>query len=172
MRRVLTAAALCGPLIGALPSAAEALALTFPGAELLRKEHVLSEAQAERVRGLAQVDLPGRWIVVYEARRGGFLMGYGFFDSHRVRTLNETLLVGISPEGRVLRVEVVIFREPTEYRAKEAWTGQFVGRRLDAELSLKGAIHPLSGATLTAHAMTDAARRSLALHRVLYGEAP
>ncbi len=172
MLRILIPVAIGIPVLAGLPAATEALALTFPGAELLRKEHVLTDTQAKRVRALAQVDLPGHWIVVYEARRGGALMGYGFFDSHRVRTLNETLLVGISPEGQILRVEAVLFREPDEYRAKAGWTGQFVGRRLDAELSLKGAIHPLSGATLTAHAMTDAARRSLALHRVLYGEAP
>jgi hypothetical protein len=55
--------------------------------------------------------------------------------------------------------------------AKEAWAKQFQGKSLDPQLSLKGAIRPLSGATLTAHAMTDAARRGLALYQVLYGEA-
>jgi hypothetical protein len=68
-------------------------------------------------------------------------------------------------------VEAVAFREPEEYRAKEAWVKQFEGKGLDPQLSLKGAIRPLSGATLTAHAMTDAARRCLALHQVLYLEA-
>jgi hypothetical protein len=67
-------------------------------------------------------------------------------------------------------VEAVAFREPAEYMAKEAWVRQFEGKGLDSQLSLKGEIHPLSGATLTAHAMTDAARRCLALHQVLYRE--
>ena len=97
-------------------------------------------------------------------------MGVGFFDTHRVRTLNETLLVALSPEGRVLRVEAVAFHEPAEYMAREAWVKQFGGKALDPQLSLKGGIRPLSGATLTAHAMTDAARRCLALHQVLYRE--
>ncbi len=163
--------ALTLPLVAALPTTQEALALAFPGAQLTRKEQVLSEAQAARVRTLAQVELPGSWLVAYEARRNGALVGVGFFDTHRVRTLNETLLVVISAEGRILRVEAVAFREPAEYMAKEAWVRQFEGRGLDAQLSLKAAIHPLAGATLTAHAMTDAARRCLALHRVLYQEA-
>ena len=68
-------------------------------------------------------------------------------------------------------MEAVVFREPAEYLAKEAWVRQFDGKGLDPQLSLKGAIHPLAGATLTAHAMTDAARRCLALHQVLYREA-
>jgi len=84
--------------------------------------------------------------------------------------LNETLLVAVAPEGRILRVEAVVFREPGEYMAKEAWVRQFEGKNLDAHLSLKGEIRPLSGATLTAHAMTNAARRCLALHQVLYRE--
>jgi len=171
MLRILVLLLLSLPLAAALPSSQEALALTFPEAQLVRREHILSEPQADRVKALSQGELAGRWIVAYEARRSGRLVGVGFFDTHRVRTLNETLLVAISPVGRILRVEAVAFREPAEYMANEAWTKQFDGRALDAQLSLRGSIHPLSGATLTAHAMTDAARRCLALHRVLYGEA-
>jgi hypothetical protein len=147
------------------------LAQAFPGAQLIRKEHVLTEAQAARVKGLAGVEVPGRWMVAYEARKEGALVGVGLFDTHRVRTLNETLLVAVSTEGRILRVEAVAFREPAEYLAKEAWVRQFEGKGLDPQLSLKGAIRPLSGATLTAHAMTDASRRCLALWQVLYREA-
>ncbi len=171
MLRLLALLLLALPLCASLPNPQEALALAFPGAQLLRKEYTLSEAQVGRVKALAQVDLAGTWIVAYEARRNGVLVGVGLFDTHRVRTLNETLLVAISAEGRILRVEAVVFREPAEYLAKEAWVRQFEGKGLDPQLSLKGAIHPLSGATLTAHAMTDAARRCLALHQVLYREA-
>lgn len=169
MIRVLAPLVFTLPLIAALPTPQEALALAFPGAQLTRREHSLTDAQANRVQSLAKGDLPGRWWVTYEARKEGRLMGVGFFDTHRVRTLNETLLVAVSPEGRVVRVEVVVFHEPQEYLAKQAWVKQFEGRNLDDRLSLKGEIHPLSGATLTANAMTDAARRCLALYRVLYG---
>lgn len=168
MIRVLAPLAFTLPLFAALPSPQEALSLAFPGAQLIRKEHVLTEAQAARVKALAGVEVPGRWMVAYEARKDGALVGVGLFDTHRVRTLNETLLVAVSKEGRILRVEAVTFREPAEYMAKEAWVKQFEGKGLDPQLGLKGAIRPLSGATLTAHAMTDAARRCLALHQVLY----
>lgn len=159
------------PLLAGLPSSQEALALAFPGAQFARKEFYLTEAQAKAVREQSGVELPGLWGVAYEARRDGKLVGVGLFDTHRVRTLQETALVAVSPEGRVLRVEVVAFREPAEYMAREAWLKQFQGQRLDGELSLKKGIRPLAGATLTANALTDAARRCLALHRVLYGAA-
>lgn len=154
-----------------LPTSAEALALTFPGAQCQRREHFLTEVQARRVRELSGVALSGLWVVAYEAVKDGKVVGIGLFDTHLVRTLNETALVALSPEGRVLRVEVVAFREPMEYMAKPAWIAQFQGKVLDDDLKLNRAIRPLSGATLTAHALTDAARRCQALHQVIYREA-
>lgn len=169
MIRVLAPLFLTAPLLAAFPTPQEALGLAFPGAQLTRREHFLTEAQAQRVRERAGTGLSGLWTVAYEARREGKLVGVGFFDTHRVRTLNETLLVAITSEGKILRVEVVAFKEPLEYLPREAWVKQFEGRRLDAELSPKKGIRPLSGATLSAQAMTDASRRCLALHGLLYG---
>jgi hypothetical protein len=170
MFRMLVPLFLVTRLIAGLPTTQEALALAFPGAQITRKEHWLMEPQAQQVKERAGTPLAGLWQVAYEARRDGRLVGVGFLDTHRVRTLPETAVVAITPEGRILRVEVVAFREPQEYMARDAWLRQFDGKSLDAHLTLKGAIRPLSGSTLTANALTDAARRSLALHLLLYGE--
>ncbi|HJU82823.1 MAG TPA: FMN-binding protein [Holophagaceae bacterium] len=172
MIRILAPAFMTAALLaGGLPTQQEALALAFPGAQFQRKEFFLTEAQAAAVKQKAGVDLPGLWIVAYEARKDGQLLGVGLFDTHRVRTLNETALVAVTPEGRVKRVEIVAFREPQDYMAKEAWIRQFEGRKLDQDLMLQRGIKPLSGATLTANALTDASRRCLALWQVLYGGA-
>jgi len=172
MKQVMAPFFLAAPLLAGFPSSQQALAQAFPGAQLTRREYFLTEPQGRQVKDLAGTELSGLWVVAYEARHDGKLKGIGFFDTHRVRTLNETVLVAISAEGHIQRVEVVVFKEPMDYAAKEAWIKQFEGRKLDAELSQKKAIRPLSGATLTAQAMTDAARRCLALHRVLYGTTP
>jgi hypothetical protein len=168
--RTLAPLFLAATLGAALPTQQEALALAFPGATFTRKEHFLSDAQGAKVKQLSQRELPGLWWVSYEAVKDGRGMGVAFFDTHRVRTLNETAMVAISPDGRVIRVEVVQFHEPQEYLAKDAWKRQFAGHKLDEELSLKRGIRPLGGATLTANALTDASRRCLALWQVLYGE--
>ena len=170
MIRVLAPAFLtAGLLAGSLPTQQEALALAFPGAQFQRREFFLTDAQAAAVKQKAGVDLPGLWIVAYEARKDGQLLGVGFFDTHRVRTQNETALVAVTQEGRVKRVEVIAFHEPQDYMAKEAWIKQFEGKPLDGDLKLQRGIKPLSGATLTANALTDASRRGLALWQVLYG---
>lgn len=153
-----------------LLSVEEALELAFPGCAVERRTVFLTDAQKARAAELAG-EAPASAIVhPYEARCDGVPAGTAYFDAHRVRTLPETLMVVVDPEGRVARVEVLSFDEPPEYLPRDAWYEQFRGRRLDAELRLKGAIHPVTGATLTARATAAAARRVLALHRVLYGE--
>lgn len=169
MRATILLATLSATLGAGLPGTQEALVLAFPDARFERREHFLSEGQAGQVRALARVDPGGRYWVAYEARRDGQRVGVAFFDTHRVRTQNETVMVAVNADGSLRRVEVVGFREPLEYLPKQAWIRQLEGHHLEEDLSLKRAIRPLSGATLTAQALVDAARRGLALTAVLYG---
>ncbi len=171
MKRFLLPILCALPLAAALPSQDEALALAFPGAALTRREHTLTPDQATRVKTLSGRELSGTWFVAFEARRGGKLEGVAFFDTHRVRTQPETAMVAVGPDGRILRVEVVAFKEPQEYMARGAWIRQMDHRALDNDLAVGHAIKPLGGATLTATALTDAARRGIALFQVLYGGA-
>jgi Na+-translocating ferredoxin:NAD+ oxidoreductase subunit G len=73
----------------------------------------------------------------------------------------------VDDEARIRRTEVLRFAEPPEYRPPDRWLALFTGRALTPELSLKRAIPNMTGATLTAHAVTQAARRTLALHAVI-----
>jgi len=143
--------------------------MAFPAAQLQRREHFMTDAQANRVKTLSGTDLQSLWWVVYEARNHGRLEGVAFIDTHRVRTLNETSMVAVKADGTLKRVEVVAFQEPQEYMPREAWMRQLDGKTLDPNLNLNRSIKPLSGATLTARALVDAAKRGLALFQVLYG---
>lgn len=103
----------------------------------------------------------------YVAYHGGHGVGVAYFDAHRVRTLDEVLMVVIEPGARVRRVETVSFREPPEYEAPEGWLRLFDARRLDDDLVVRRAIPNITGATLTAGAVTRAVRRTLAIHAVI-----
>lgn len=147
----------------------EALRLAFPGATIERKTAFLTDAQRRAARKLSGAeDLPAALATYYRATRDGREVGTAYFDTHRVRTLPETILVVVDPAGAVARIEVLSFQEPEEFLPRPRWYEQFAGKPLDDELSLKRGIRPVSGATLTARATTDAARRVLALHRVLH----
>lgn len=153
-----------------LLSREEALALAFPPpAHVERQTAWLDEARLVEARRLAGegVEVPSAHVPHYVARRDGALIGTGYFDTHRVRTAAQTVFVVVTPAGRIERLEVVAFDEPDEYRARGPWLDQFDGRELDDELALRRAIRPMTGASLTARALTQAARRVLALHAVI-----
>jgi FMN-binding domain len=145
----------------------EALVLAFPGCSVEPRTVYLTAAQLDRARELAGVEIPGAMVRPYVALCDGATAGAAYFDSHRVRTLPETLMIVVAADGTLQRVEILAFREPEDYIPRDTWYGQFAGERLDQELSLKRGIRGVTGATLTARATTDAVRRVLALHRVI-----
>lgn len=151
----------------------QALDHAFPGAAgFERRTAYLDEAQVRRAQALAgsTVEMESRVVTYYEAvDREGRMLGSAWFDAHRVRTLPEVLMVVLTPGGRVETIEVLRFSEPPEYAPAPGWLAQFEGRVLDEDLSLKRGIVGVTGATLTANAVTDAARRVLALFEVIGG---
>lgn len=158
-----------GPAAGAkvLLSVEDALALAFPGCEVEQRTVFLTKAQLDRARGEAQGAIESAVVHPMQARCDGKPAGSAYLDTHRVRTRAETLMVVVDPEGRVRRIELLAFREPTEYIPRDAWYRQFDTRSLDPDLELKRGIRGVTGATLTARATTDAVRRVLAIDRVL-----
>ena len=118
---------------------------------------------------LAKAEVDVRIVRPYIARKEGAIVGYAYFDTHRVRTKKETLMVVVDNKQRLGRIEVLAFGEPEEYIPRGAFWKQFKGRILDDTLDLERAVRGVTGATLTARATTQAARRVLALHQVLFG---
>ncbi len=147
----------------------EALRLVFPGATVERRTAYLTEAQRREAQKLSgEEELPAALVAFYVATKDGKPLGTAYFDAHMVRTMAETIMVAVDPAGAILRIEVLSFDEPEEYRPRPAWYAQFEGKPLDDDLAVKRGIRSVAGATLTARATTDAARRVLALHRVLH----
>lgn len=148
----------------------EAIALAFPGCVIERGTVYLKAEEVERARQLAGTEPASAVVHPYRALRPenrSQLCGTAYLDSHRVRTLAETVMVAIDPAGEIVRVEVLSFDEPPDYLPRREWYAQFGSRALGAETELGRAIRPVTGATLTARATTDAARRALALHRLV-----
>lgn len=148
-----------------------ALLLAFgEDARVERKAVFLTEAQVARARELAGkgIEVESALVTTYTGRSGaGTLLGTAYFDSHRVRTLPETVMIVVSPDGSVARVEILAFTEPEEYKPRPGWLEQYRGRTLDRELALKRGVHGITGATLSAEAVTAAVRRVLAIHGAL-----
>jgi hypothetical protein len=145
----------------------EALRLAFPPPhEIERRTLYLDDAQAKQAGDAAGVPIEARVVPYYVGRSDGAITGYAYFDTHLVRTLPETIMIRITPAGAIAAIDIVAFDEPHEYRVTTRWLDQFRGRDAAEAPRLPGAIRSLSGATLSARAVTDAARRILALHRL------
>jgi Na+-translocating ferredoxin:NAD+ oxidoreductase RnfG subunit len=150
----------------------EALARAFPPpASVERKTYFLTETQREKASREAQSKVESALVVAYIGRRGETLLGTAYFETHTVRTMPETLLVVVSPDGAVERVEVLAFAEPEDYLPRSSWLRLFEGRHLDADLSVGRGLAHVTGATLTTRAIASAVRRVLAVHGVVHAVA-
>jgi hypothetical protein len=145
----------------------QAIALAFPPPQAVeRRTLYLSAEQTRRAADVAGVPVESRVVVYYTGARDGRPTGYAYFDTHLVRTLPETVMILLAPDGRIARIDILSFEEPQDYLPPDRWLQQFPGRALDDELALQRGIRSITGASLSARAVTRAARRVLALHRL------
>ncbi|MDP3542578.1 MAG: FMN-binding protein [Elusimicrobiota bacterium] len=167
---LLAAAVLAGAaLLGAAPARArvlmsqkDALAVAFPKAPPERRTAFLTDAQAKAVEQTAQAKLDTKVWTYYVS---GSTTAY--FESHLVRTMNETVMIVVGAGGTVAFVEVLSFAEPDDFMASDRWLAQLQGRKLDDELVIRRGLRNITGATLTAESVTRSVRRVLAVHQVL-----
>ena len=147
----------------------QALDAAFPPpAQVERRTLYLDEAQAGRAAEAAGVPIEARVLPYYIGSRDGRVIGYAYFDTHLVRTLPETILILVAPDGKLSRIDIVSFDEPEDYLPSGRWLQQFPGRGLE-DLGVRQGLRALTGATLSSRAVTQAARRVLALHRLFVG---
>jgi Na+-translocating ferredoxin:NAD+ oxidoreductase subunit G len=145
----------------------EALKLVFPDAEIRQSMIFLTKDEQDAASKLAGVAIESGLVARYDAMKDQKPVGRAYLDTHVVRTKKESLLIVLNEDGKIWRIEVVAFQEPPEYLPNEKWYEQFQGKALDPDLRLKKEIHPVTGATLTAQASTDASRRVLAIDQIL-----
>ncbi len=150
----------------------EALRLAFPKAQVRRTTAYLSSEQQKAIQKACGASFTDRVVYPYVAVRDGKVVGTAYFDTHRVRSLRQTLMVVVDEQGKIARVELLAFAEPRKYQPQPKWLRQFFGARLNSDLRLGGRIRPMSGATLTAKATLECSRRILALHAELAKRVP
>lgn len=150
----------------------EALERAFPGVTPVRKTLYLTPEQVAAVERLARSKMPSAIVTAFEARADGRLMGRAVLDTHLVRTMPETLLTVVEPDGRLRMALVLQFGEPADYLPREGWLKTLRGKALDDGLWPGRGIRRVTGSTLTVQALAEALRRSLAIHDVILSTAP
>lgn len=150
----------------------QALDTAFPKpATAGRRTLYLDDGQAKRAAEASGAPVETRVVPYYVGESAGRVIGYAYFDTHLVRTLPETILVLVAPDGTLRRIEILSFDEPEDYLPSTRWLQQFPGRSLQ-DLGVSQGIRTLTGATLSSRSVVQAARRILALHRLFVAPSP
>lgn len=147
---------------------AQAQRLMFPQADqFMAQTLTLNASQQQALLKLSGLPArPLQWQIV-QARHDGQLQGYVVIDNVIGKFDRITYAVALSPEGRVLQVEVLSYRESHGYEIRlPAWRQQFVGKSVQSALRVGSDIANISGATLSCNHVTDGVRRIVALLRV------
>ena len=146
----------------------EALALAFPdGAAVERETAYLSADEAKAAEKAGRVKVDSRVWTYYVGISSRGPTGYAYFETHVVRSLTETFMAVLEPDGRVRLVELLAFAEPEDYKPDPRWLKQFGAKSLRDDLLVGRAIRNQTGASLTSQALTDGVRRVLAVHAVI-----
>ncbi|GJQ20840.1 MAG: hypothetical protein HBSIN02_11950 [Bacteroidia bacterium] len=143
-----------------------ALEIYFSGGRVERRTLFLTDHQVSAIQSEAKARVPSKVVTYYVGRNEQGALGYAFFDTHVVRTMPATIMIVVNPDSSIRAVELLAFYEPEDYRPPDRWLDLFRGKMLQNDLWLKRGIHNIVGATLSAQAIADAVRTTLAMFQI------
>ena len=99
----------------------------------------------------------------WKAQAGDKLLGLFVLDHVIGKHLYIDYAVALDTNGRVMRVEILQYRESCGGEVRESsWLAQFVGKTSSSALKVGGDIRTISGATLSSLHVTEGVKRVLA----------
>lgn len=146
----------------------EALKLAFSDiTDITSKSFILTNEQVTTAEARAKTKIESKLFTFYIGRKDAAIVRYAAIDTHLVRSMPETFMVVLSPQGVIEKTVVLAFHEPPEYKAPEAWLDQFRAEKLSSDLWPGHKIAGIAGSTLTVRALTGGVRKVLALFEIL-----
>jgi Na+-translocating ferredoxin:NAD+ oxidoreductase RnfG subunit len=144
----------------------QAQAQLFAGARVFVQHDVtLSDEQRDAIKERAGVRQRSAKQAVWSAQREGESLGWFIADEVIGKHEFITYAVAISPQGSVLGIEIMSYRETHGGQVRDAdWRNEFAGKTLADPLKLGKDIPNISGATLSCRNVTDGVKRLLVLH--------
>jgi hypothetical protein len=153
---------------GVYHSREEALKMAFPNQNDVNTVSLfLTPEQLTTVEKTSGIHLESPIQTFYVGHAGDRITGYAAIEAATVRTLPATVLVVLNPDGQVRFAEILAFFEPEEYRPSRRWLDQFSGQSLSPQLRIGGDIQGITGATLSAQALSRQIRKTVALGQIL-----
>ncbi|HIQ47718.1 MAG TPA: FMN-binding protein [Sulfurovum sp.] len=131
--------------------------------QVTKKQLKLNTKQVKLLQKKAQAKLDSNVIRLYTAKNGSKTEGYGVLLLQTIRTKKAAVLYIMDTKAKIKSIEIVAFKEPIEYKPKQNWQNSFKGKTKEKNLYAGKGIPTISGATMSARAISDAARIAIAL---------
>ena len=150
-------------------SLAEAQKICFPNADIFEAQQLqLSADQSKTIEQKSGVKVRKTELRFSVARKDANTIGFLMVDQVVGKHELIDYAVAISPEGKVLQVEILEYREHYGGEIRNAkWREQFKGKTAASKLKLNDDIYNISGATISCRNVTEGVRRVLATFEVV-----
>ena len=154
---------------GKLITPHEAIVQTYgKNVTIAKKNLQLDKQTLQAVSKQAKTKLKTSKFHAYAISIGKKTVAHALLITQTVRTKSASVLYMIDINGKIRAVEIVAFKEPSEFIPSDTWLMQFKQKSAADPLRLERDIPNISGATMSTRIITDGSRVALALfHTVL-----
>jgi Na+-translocating ferredoxin:NAD+ oxidoreductase RnfG subunit len=139
----------------------------FPGAtRFVPADITLTPALKQQVEQASKVRVRNEVQPAWRAQANGQTLGWFFLDEVIGKHEFITYAVALSPQGEVLGIDILEYRETHGSQIKDArWRQQFVGKKAGDPFKLDQDIPNISGATLSCRNVANGVKRLLATYQ-------
>lgn len=128
----------------------------------------MNDDQRDAIEKLSDVRQRWKTQKTWKAYENGKFKGWFIIDKVIGKHEFITYATALSPEGKVLGIEVMDYRETYGDQIRHTdWREHFVGANKNSPLALEEDIPNISGATLSCRNVTNGVKRLLALYEVM-----
>ena len=149
---------------------AQALAVLFgQNATVRREQKMLDEATRAKLGRSSNLEFPESSYTLFIHDQAGQAGGYAVVMNEIGKSEPITFMVGMTPEGKVTDVVVMVFRENRGWEVKEKrFLNQFHGKSAKNSIRVNEDIINYTGATLSSKALARGVKRALLLLDTFY----
>ncbi|RMH37364.1 MAG: FMN-binding protein [Nitrospirae bacterium] len=148
----------------------QAAKLMFPDSETIRRDIIqLTPAQKATIEQRIGWRFPETTFDVYIGETKGRIDGWAVIQNTIGKHKPMTYMVGIDPDGEVIGVEVLVYRESrgSEVRTKR-FNYQYEGKTVYDPIRINRDIINISGATMSVRSMSAGVKRALVIVDEIY----
>ena len=165
---------LCGILFsqssvaGNQASVDEVIKSSFAGVSIIEpKQIILTQKQFSQVQSRAKAAVRTKIYRYYDIKSKSERLGYAVLIARKVRGKKATVLFAFDNSGTLKFTEIMAFGEPPEYIPNKTWMDQLQNQAPSAILTVGKDIPTISGSTLSARSITEAARVARAIYETV-----